>query len=332
MRPKSRRLLSASKKATIVLLRAIIYQDIFMKDIESAILGFCVGDALGVPHEFKPRGYFKKNPVTGMEGYGTHNQPPGTWSDDSSMTLCTLDSLSNGYDIDDLASRFLEWYQDGKYTPYGEVFDIGISTREALSRISNGASPLVSGGRDERDNGNGSLMRILPLAFFLKDLEESDRFRIIGEVSSITHAHERSVLSCYAYAEFLTGLIHGMSIEDSMVGMRNGIRKCFGNSREISNFERILNADIISLNEDVIASSGYVVHTLEAALWSFVTTSDYRECVLRSVNLGNDTDTTAAVAGGIAGLYYGKDSIPSEWLSCLAGMEFITDLCRKFDG
>ena len=137
----------------------------------SAIMGLCVGDALGVPVEFSSREQLKRNPVVDMRAYGTYNQPAGTWSDDTSMTLCTLDSLSNGLDYKDIMEKFLSWYKDGEYTPHGEAFDIGMATSKALNKYASGEKPLESGGRGERDNGNGSLMRILPVLFlFTKNL------------------------------------------------------------------------------------------------------------------------------------------------------------------
>src|SRR6056297_390770 len=131
----------------------------------SAIMGLCVGDALGVPVEFKSRYQLKRDPVVYMRSYGTYNQPAGTWSDDTSMTLCTLDSLSNGLDYKDIMDKFLSWYKDGEYTPQGNTFDIGMATSKALNKYDSGEEHLESGGTEERDNGNGSLMRILFVLF-----------------------------------------------------------------------------------------------------------------------------------------------------------------------
>jgi ADP-ribosylglycohydrolase len=154
------------------------------KQVEAVLLGVAVGDALGVPVEFLSRGAFK---VTDMTGYGTHNQPPGTWSDDTSLTLCLADSLSRGFSLDDIARNFVKWHDEAAFTAHGNVFDIGISTSKAIRNLKNGARPTESGCIDVNENGNGSLMRIAPLVFYVADKPQEGRFTITRRVSSITH-------------------------------------------------------------------------------------------------------------------------------------------------
>ena len=187
------------------------------KDI---LLGTAIGDALGVPVEFEYRQELEKNPVIGMREYGTHNQPKGTWSDDSSLALCLAESLCNGYNLNDIADKFIRWYYDGYCTPYGRVFDIGITTARAISNLQNGCKPELAGMDRERDNGNGSLMRILPLVPYIINMEEEDRFRIIGEVSSLTHRHPRSILACISLCEFAIQYINLQSIEKAYQTMQ----------------------------------------------------------------------------------------------------------------
>ena len=157
--------------------------------IKAGICGFVVGDALGVPAEFSSRETLQKNPVKTITGYGTYNMPPGTYSDDTSMTLATMSSICNKKTIDyeDIQSEFLEWLLNGKYTQYGETFDYGNTTYESLLRFKNGFEALKCGGVSERDNGNGSLMRILPLAF-IHDID----YETIENISGLTHGHLRS--------------------------------------------------------------------------------------------------------------------------------------------
>jgi len=169
--------------------------------VKSAIFGVCVGDALGVPVEFRSREQLKRSPVTNMRAFGTHRQPAGTWSDDSSLMLCLADSLCNEYNLEDIALKFLQWYNAEIWTPHGRVFDIGIATSQAIRRISKGVSPTLCGGTSEFDNGNGSLMRILPILFYIKDFPIEKRFDTIKDVSSITHGHIRSALACFIYLE-----------------------------------------------------------------------------------------------------------------------------------
>lgn len=301
--------------------------------IHSALFGVAVGDALGVPVEFKSRDYLKNNPVTKMQEFGSHHQPLGTWSDDSSLTFCLAESLCNVYDLEDIASNFLLWYNSEIWTPHGRVFDIGIATREAIYRISKGHKSEFCGGFDEEDNGNGSLMRILPLLFYLKDFSITKRFYIVKEVSSITHAHFRSFFACFIYLEYALLILKGKSKYEAYSDMKEIIEEFVFdehfNQKELQLFDRILKGNINELEEDKIHSSGYVLHSLEASFWCLLNSNTYKETVLKAVNLGGDTDTTAAIAGGLAGLLYGYESIPEEWINVLARKNDITKLCDK---
>jgi ADP-ribosylglycohydrolase len=171
--------------------------------ISSLLLGLAVGDALGVPWEFRQRGSFH---CDDMSGYGTHNQPPGTWSDDTSLALCLADSLSRGFSLEDTARNFVKWHDEAAFTAHGAVFDIGISTARAISRLKTGIAPDKAGCAGVNENGNGSLMRIVPLVFYLADKPETERFRLTKAVSSITHAHPWSVAMCFIYLEYVNSL------------------------------------------------------------------------------------------------------------------------------
>ena len=164
--------------------------------IKEVLFGVAVGDAIGVPVEFKTRKSLQDDPVTDMRGYGSHHQPPGTWSDDSSLTFCLAEMLCGKYDLDNLAKRFVNWEHHAYWTPHGSVFDEGIATSAAIHRLASGVSPVKAGGNEEDSNGNGSLMRILPLLFFVKNFNIDKRFQITKDVSSLTHRHIRSVIAC----------------------------------------------------------------------------------------------------------------------------------------
>lgn len=249
--------------------------------LRDCIYGLTVGDALGVPYEFRPRGTFE---CTDMIGYGTHGQPAGTWSDDTSMTLATCDSIRELGHIDaaDMRDKFVSWIARGEYTIDG-VFDYGGTTARALH--------TGKGGSGESDNGNGSLMRIAPLAFTDATDEE------IREVSAITHAHGTSTESCVTFIELMRSAMDGALLEWAL---------CLKDAPE-----------------QEIRSGGFVRDTLKAATWCFVNTNSYEACVLAAVNLGDDTDTTAAVAGALAGAVYGIEAIPREWIDTLRGKELI---------
>ena len=169
---------------------------ITVKQIESVLLGVAIGDALGVPVEFQPRGSFH---VADMQGYGTHNQPPGTWSDDTSLALCLADSLLRGFDTAGIARNFVRWHDEGAFTAHGNVFDIGISTAKAIRRLKAGVAPEQAGCAGVNENGNGSLMRIAPLVFYVANRPQEERFETVRKASSITHAHEWSVAACFIY-------------------------------------------------------------------------------------------------------------------------------------
>lgn len=249
--------------------------------LRDCMLGQAIGDALGVPYEFRARGTFE---CTDMVGHGSHNQPAGTWSDDTSMALATCDSIREirQVDIEDMRKRFLAWYHDGAYTVDG-LFDIGGCTAHALDEGHGQAGP--------RDNGNGSLMRILPLAF----TDASDD--VIRAVSAITHAHRTSMEACVRMVHVARELRVGKTPEAV--------------------------SELAGVPQDDIRSGGYVLDTERAALWCLANTTSYKDCVLAAVNLGDDTDTTAAVAGGLAGIAYGWRAIPDAWLEKLRGRDVI---------
>lgn len=305
----------------------------------SGVMGLCVGDALGVPVEFMDRDALRRNPVTGMRAYGTYNQPAGTWSDDTSMTLCLVDSLIKGLDYEDIMAKFLKWYNKAEYTPHRVTFDVGNTTSIALTRFARGTPPLKCGGKAERDNGNGSLMRILPIVFYLRSCYGTDFFEvdeareIIHNVSALTHAHARSKVACGIYVSCASCLMERQDLKKSV---ETGILKAMDYYRnhpefssEVHHYERLTQDGFSNLDESEIRSTGYVVDTLEAAVWCLLTTESFRDCVLKAVNLGRDTDTVGAVAGGLAGLYYGYESIPDEWLSVIARRDYVEGLCNS---
>ncbi|MDM1554018.1 ADP-ribosylglycohydrolase family protein [Chryseobacterium indologenes] len=304
--------------------------------VKAGIIGVCIGDALGVPVEFKDRGYLKRFPVTEMQEFGSHNQPKGTWSDDSSLTLCLAEVLTKGYNLEKIGQSFVKWVKDGHWTAHGRLFDIGGTTREAIERLIKGESARFSGNIFEGDNGNGSLMRILPLAFYLKNEEDIQKlYQTVKEVSSITHGHFRSVFACFIYVIFAIQLIKGKNKAESYEYMQNVVlkyaEKQWFTLSEIELFHRVLKNDISVYPEDEIRGSGYVLHSLEASLWCFLNSESYSEAVLKAVNLGEDTDTTGAITGGLAGIYYGFENIPQKWIDELVRKDDIEKLCEKLE-
>lgn len=261
----------------------------YAPSIRGLVYGAAVGDALGVPYEFSERGTFR---CTDMVGYGTHDVPAGTWSDDTSLILATVDSINHCMgmvDTIDMRRRFNMWINCGEYAIDGYVFDVGNTTQRALDR--------GYGLDDEYSLGNGSLMRILPLS-----LVHGCTYTDIRRVSSITHSNELCVECCAELVEIGRRIIVGMSKMDA-IGQRRWYLPCLPSS--------------------AISSRGYVEDTLTAALWCFINYDSYEDCVLAAVNLGGDTDTVACIVGGLAGMYYGFYNIPDRWLGILRGKEVI---------
>jgi ADP-ribosyl-[dinitrogen reductase] hydrolase len=303
------------------------------KPVHAALFGLAVGDALGVPVEFKKREELKGRPVKDYEGYQTHNQPPGTFSDDSSLTFCLAESLCQGYDLNDAGQRFVKWFFEGYWTAGGEVFGVGKSTEDSITRLKNGVSPAQSGNYDPECNGNGSLMRILPLLFYIRNFEIEERFRIVKEVAVMTHGSMRTVIACFYYLEFALELLNGTSKHIAYL-RRNYEVTVFLRDKGISPEDWELFASLfgqrISLVDVNDLSTIHHAHlTIQAAIYCFLKTDSYTEAVLMAVNLGDDTDTTASVTGGLAGLYYGFDAIPEKWVKNIKRSDDIYDLCDR---
>lgn len=302
--------------------------------ILGGLWGSLVGDALGVPVEFKDRVTVQADPVKGMRGMGTHRQPAGTWSDDSSLLLCSADSLVRSeFDTDDMGARFVRWYHEELWTPHGKVFDAGVTTVNALRRIASGIRPEVAGSDDQYSNGNGSLMRILPvsLRFAHQGKQMLDR---VHRASAITHRHPRSQMACGLFTLVVQELLQDKQVSDALTEALGSFRAHYEHdpwwSLELDYFQLLLAGDLAARPESEIASSGYVLHTLTASLWCLLTTSSFEECVLKAVNLGGDTDTTGCVAGGLAGVHYGFSAAPQHWLQALARRDEVEVLFNRF--
>jgi ADP-ribosyl-[dinitrogen reductase] hydrolase len=297
------------------------------------LFGVAVGDALGVPVEFKSRQILSQNPIMDMTGFGTHNVPAGTFSDDSSLTFCLSEALTQEFSLQKIGDNFVSWLNNSYWTPGGNVFDVGIATSQAIGRLSGGCVPELAGGTGASDNGNGSLMRILPLLVYIKDKELAERYLNAKKVSSITHGHIRSVIACFYYLEFARKLVNGLNKFQTYESLQSEIPAYLKSlpieQEEIKLFDRMLVQNIYELTEEEIFSSGYVLHTLEASIWCLLKTENYRDAVLKAVNLGEDTDTTGAVTGGLAGLLYGYDTIPENWIKQIARRHDIEDLAVR---
>jgi len=307
--------------------------------IHGALFGLSIGDALGVPVEMIKREVLKLNPVQdltdykGPEGYKGHNQPVGTFSDDSALTFCLAESLCNGYNLNDVAERFVKYFFEGYWTAGGTVFGVGKSTEDSITRLRDGVSPAQSGNYDVNCSGNGSLMRILPLLFFIRVYPIRTRYELVKEVACITHGSMQTILPCFYYLEFALELLKGSDKQTAYANTAITVSKFIEgqgiSQKDIEVLTPLIKEDITLRSIDSIVSIHHAVHTIQAAMYCFMKTNNYTDAVLMAVNMGDDTDTTAAVSGGLAGLHYGYDTIPEKWINTIKRNNEIKDLCDR---
>lgn len=296
-----------------------------------AFIGLAVGDALGAAVEFAMPGEFE--PVTDYRDGGPHRLNPGEWTDDTSMALALADSIGAiGWDINDQAERYVTWWATGKYSVNGRVFDIGGTTVRALHRFWRSRDARASGDPSNAASGNGSIMRLAPVPIAYSDRFPdciADLCQKLVESSLPTHASPQCLSACAYLGTVLAGLLHGLPREEVLTAdwpVLDGLQCCHALHLEV---EAVRRGSFRRKRPPEICGSGYVVQSLEAALWAFHDAADYREAVLRAVNLGHDADTTAAVCGQLAGACWGESGIPAEWRERLARNDMIEPILRR---
>jgi ADP-ribosylglycohydrolase len=291
------------------------------------LLGLATGDALGTTLEFKWPGNFK--PLTDMIGGGPFNLNPGEWTDDTSMALCLAESLvvKRGFDPVHQLETYLRWYQDGHLSVKGRCFDIGIATRAALGRFQATRDPFC-GDPSPRAAGNGSLMRLAPAPLAFAN-DPAEAIRLAGESSRTTHAALECIDACRYFAGLLLAAINGLAKDELLRNAYEPAARSFAEMPLAEKVQAIAKGSFREKQPPEIRGSGYVIHTLEAALWAFHSTDNFRAGALAVVNLGEDADTTGAVFGQIAGAYYGVDGIPADWREKLAMRDLIDQRARE---
>ena len=309
----------------------------------NGMMGVVVGDALGLPVQFKWREELVENPLTDMIGYGTFNMPEGSWSDDSSLALATLDSLREcgTVDLEDIMERFADWLLDGRYTPFGYAYDQGATCVKAITHYVKNMDVNNCGVTGEYANGNGALMRIMPMCLWAYEKENAGEWNRkesidqIHKVAGLTHNHLRSHMACGIYYFMLNSILDGEGtlqerLQEGMDMATEFYREDISNLVQWSYYQRMNQlGELKELSVDLIKSSGYVVDSLEAAVWCLLNTETFESCLLKAANLGHDTDTVAAIAGGLAGVYYGYNAIPTGWLEKIQRREWIEEICNK---
>lgn len=313
--------------------------------IRDGMLGLAVADALGVPYESQTLEQMQANPCTGMVGYGHHNQPEGSWSDDTSMSLCVADSLSRSFDPNDIMKKFTLWSERCYYTATGVIFDVGRSCRRAINKYKAGIDAEYCGDRTINGNGNGALMRTFPIAAYQyyknpSEDENLEQYLIpVHSISSLTHAHEIGLICCGLFTLTLREWLDSKNTGESLLEIAE---RAFEKGKSVytamgGGFAEQMNQTGLFLSPKQIArkdaselpSWAYALNTWQIAVWSLVTTDNYGECVLKAINVGGDTDTNGAVAGALAGVIYGAEAIPEEWLGKLRNKELIEQISGK---
>lgn len=286
------------------------------------LLGLAAGDALGTTLEFRKPGSFE--PVTDMVGGGPFGLEPGMWTDDTSMALCLAESLieRRGFDPEDQMRRYVRWYQDGHLSSNGNCFDVGLTVQDALERFIE-TGEAYAGSADPNSAGNGSLMRLAPVPMYFARRAD-DAIALSGSSSRTTHGAAEAVDACRYFGGVLVGALGGEDKETLLGGFYCPIGNYWRDRPLTKKVAEIASGSFKRRNPPEIRGTGYVVQSLEAALWAFHGSSDFREGALMAANLGDDSDTTSAIYGQIAGAHYGASAIPSEWRSKLACGALIT--------
>ena len=313
-----------------------------MRTQVNGLWGVLIGDALGLPVQFSTREERMINPITTMTGNGTFNKPKGFWSDDGALTLATADALSQGDALPLIMERFGAWLYHGAYTQDAQAYDMGQTTLNAIRNYQRGMPVNRCGGRSLYDNGNGSLMRILPAVMWLKAkyftgfITNPEARSTLHAISALTHANHIAMMACGIYASIADHLLEGSVISKAIDG---GVREALDLYAQdplfepyLDQYQRLRDPERLK-HEDVskIRSGGYVVETLEASLWCLLTTTSFAEAVLKAGNLGQDSETTGAVCGGLAPLADGPQSIPGEWIESLPRLDIGIDILHRFD-
>ena len=299
--------------------------------VRAAVYGHLVGDAMGVPYEFTGR---DEHRVVEVRGGGAHGQPPGTWSDDGALMLALLDSLlRRRFDPEHQGQRALAWYDNGAYTPDADgPFDVGTATAAALARLRAGTVAIDAGGTGEHDQGNGSLMRVLPLALVDRRLADAELVERAHLASRVTHGHPNCQVACALYVLLARTLLEHPG-GDPEAALAYSVDRLLAVYQREPAFASVLR-ELLAHRERVRKhGGGWVLDSFWSAWEAFATSDSYRASIERCIRYGHDTDTTAAIAGGLAGIRWGLDEarggIPGDWLEALRGRDVVEGLLAR---
>lgn len=311
---------------------------------QSSLLGFALGDAFGVPYEFLPKEKIRTLELDGMIGKDTNMQfksrwsdliPSGAWSDDTSMIYSTMDAIvtcDGRIDNNKIMQSFVDWWEKGKYCALNLPFGLGATVGQALSCYVAGKEPLECGCKSIRSNGNGSLMRILPFSLYCirRDLTESETVIVTSNASALTHGHDISKMGCFIFTEFMRGLFETRNPEMAFKKLLFIDYHKYFSDEAVEAYSRLLNKDFKNTKDEEMNGSGYVVDTLECAIYSILNTNDFEDAIKMAVNTGYDTDTIAGVTGALAGTLYGVNKLPEKWINKLRKKDELDLIALKY--
>ena len=308
-------------------------QNVSRRDrILGALWGSAVGDALGVPVEFRNREELRMSPVTGMRANGTHHQPAGAWLDDTSLTLCTIDSLLHGFDPVDMG-KTLSGLVSGRSLDTAWRFRCRQHNQHRLESNEAGVAAESAGSKGIESNGNGSLMRILPIALWFMQGPKEEMLESAHRVSAITHGHARSLLACGFFCLMMREILDGQTAADAYGLALDSFQTFYSegpHNLSLKHFGKLLDGNLSGKSEEEISSTGYVMDTLTASVWCTLTSTTFEEAVLKAVNLGCDTDTTGTVTGALSGAIHGVNAVPLKWREVLARQDELNQIYESF--
>lgn len=306
---------------------------IYCDQVVGGLIGNAVGDALGLPVEFKSREKLKADPVFEMQGFGSHMAAQGTWSMNTSMVIALMESIRECGKINksDILHRLSKWLYLAEYTVGSEIINSNPTIAMAIERFKKGHDPDECGDAFEFATDNGALVRILPVAFlcYNYNIQGKARYNLVKSVTRLTHATEKCILANMIFVNYACYLLEGCYPAMALQKIQKEDYSFFSEAC-VDSFSRILKKNLSESPEDTIQSHSDVIESLEAAIWSLVTARNFEQAVMTAVNLGHDTDTIGALTGGLAGLYYGIQGIPKRWLDKLKKIPELESIAESF--
>lgn len=305
-----------------------------MYRVKEGIIGSAIGDALGTTTKGQAREYLLEHPVLKMTPCIKKGIPKGAWGDSTSLMVATTYAITKrGLDYDYIAENCVSWFTSNRFCSVGESFGIGQTTLKSLIRFTQRQKSATECGEGLiKDNGNSALKMVLPLAYyFIANKETKENvYTAIKNVCSITHRHEISICACYIYVHYAMFLLNGNNKFAAIKKLKTLDYSMFSNNT-LEYFSRILVGNLSELDIDEINSTSFVVDTLESILWCFIKSDNYKDCIIATTNIGDDTSSIGALTGALAGIYYGTNKIPKDWYYNVIRKDYLTTISEEFE-